>query len=138
MPTTREFAVLMDDRPGTMGKTCRTFADRGVNILAFHSFPIGGKSVMRFVFDNPATARAVLDAERLTYTETDVAQVRAAHRPGELARLGTKLGEANININYAYCGLEAGTNTPLVIFGVADAAQAAPILDQAAAAAAKG
>jgi len=125
----------MEDRPGTLGKICRALADRGVNILAFQSFPIGGKSLTRFVVDNPTTAKTVLSAERLTYTEEEVAQVKLPHRPGELARAASRLGEANININYTYCGLEPGTNAPLVIFGVLEAARAATILDQAAAAA---
>lgn len=136
MPTAKELAVLMEDRPGTLGKVCRALADRSVNILAFQSFPIGGKSLTRFVVDNPTTAKSVLDAERLTYTEEEIAQVKLPHRPGELARAASRLGEANININYTYCGLEAGTNAPLIIFGVAEAARAATILDQAAAAAA--
>lgn len=137
MPIAKELAVLMEDRPGTLGRICRALADRGVNILAFQSFPIGGKSVTRFIVDNPAAAKTALDAERLTYTEEEVAQVKLPHRPGELARAASRLGEANININYTYCGLEAGTNAPLVIVGVAEAAKAAAILDQAAAAAAK-
>jgi hypothetical protein len=137
MLATKEFTVLMDDRPGTLGKVCRTLADRNVNILALQSFPIGGKSVTRFIVDNPTTAKTVLDSERLTYTDTEVVQVKLPHRPGELARVASRLGEANININYAYCGLEAGTNTPLVFFGVAEVGKAAPILEQAAAAAAK-
>ncbi len=135
MPTTKEFTVLMEDRPGTLGKVCRALADRGVNIIAFQSFPIGGKSVTRFVFDNPTTAKTALDNERLTYLQTDVAQVKLPHRPGELARVASRLGEANVNINYTYCGVEPGTNTPLVFFGVVDVAQAVPILEQAAAAA---
>ncbi len=136
MPTTKQFGVLMEDRPGTLGKVCRALADRGVNILAFQSFPIGGKSLTRFVVDNPTAAKTVLDAERLTYTEEEVAQVKLLHRPGELARAASRLGEANININYTYCGLEPGTNAPLVIFGVAEVGRAVPILEQAAAAAA--
>ena len=137
MPVSREFAVTMEDRPGTFGKICRTLADRKVNILAFHSFPTGGKSLVRFVFDNPANAKTALDADRINYTETEVAQVKLPHRPGELARAASRLGEANININYAYCGLEAGTNTPLIVFGVNEVAKAVPLLDQEAAAAAK-
>ena len=135
MPTTKEFAVLMEDRPGTLGKVCRALADRGVNILAFQSFPIGGKSLTRYVVDNPTAAKTVLDTERLTYTEEEVAQVKLPHRPGELARAASRLGEANININYTYCGLESGTNAPLVIFGVAEVSRAVAILEQAAAAA---
>ncbi len=45
MPLTKEFIVLMEDRPSTLGKVCQALADREVNILALQSFPIGGKSV---------------------------------------------------------------------------------------------
>lgn len=135
MPLTKELAIRMEDRPGTLGKLCRALADRGVNILAFQSFPGGGESTVRFVVDNPATAKTILDAQRLNYTEADVAQVKLPHRPGELARAASRLGEANININYAYTGIEPGTNVPLLIFGVNEAGRAATILDQAAAAA---
>ena len=137
MPVTKEFTVLMEDRPRTLGKFCRALADRGVNILALQSFPIGGKSVTRFIVDNPTIAKTVLDSERLTYAATEIVHAKIAHRPGEIARVASRLGEANININYAYCGLEPGTNAPLVFFGVAEVEKAAPILEQAAAAAAK-
>jgi hypothetical protein len=137
MPVTKEFTVLMDDRPSTLGKLCRALADRQLNILALQSFPIGGKSVTRFIVDNPTTAKTVLDSERLTYAEAQIVQAKLPHRPGEIARLASRLGEANININYVYCGLESGTNMPLVFFGVAEVEKAAPILEQAAAAAAK-
>jgi hypothetical protein len=135
MPLTKEFIVLMEDRPSTLGKVCRARADREVNILALQSFPIGGKSVTRFIVDNPTTAKTVLDREQLTYVEAEIVQAKLPHRPGEVARVASRLGEANININYAYCGLEPGTNTPLVFFGVTEAGKAAQILEQAAAAA---
>ena len=136
MPTAKEFAVFVEDRPGQIGRLCRALADRGVNILAFQAFPSEGKTLTRLVVDNPTTAKTVLDTERLTYTEAEVALVKLPHRPGELARAASRLGEANININYAYGGLEAGTNVPLLVFGVKEVAQAVMILQQAAAAAA--
>jgi hypothetical protein len=121
----------MEDRPGTLGKVCRALADKEVNILAFESIPSEGVSLVRLVVDNQATAKKVLDAERVKYTETDVAQVELANRPGELARAAAKLGDANININYAYGGVDPTTAAPLLIFGVAEVAQAARILDEA-------
>jgi hypothetical protein len=128
----------MQDRPGTLGKICRALADRGVNILAFQSFSAGaGESQVRLVADNPTITKSVLESQGLVFTETDVVQVKLPHRPGEIARVASRLGEANLNINYAYCGLEPGTNIPLVFFGVAEVDQAATILEQAAAAAAK-
>ncbi len=138
MPTTKEFTLSMDDKPGTLGKICRALADRNVNIIAAQAAPSGGKSVIRIVFDDPTKARNVLDTERANYTEADVVQVKLAHRPGELARVAQKLGDASININYFYCGAEPNTNTPLILFGVADVHKAAPLLEQATAVAGRG
>jgi len=139
MPIAREFTLTMDDKPGTLGKVCRALADRNVNIVAAQSFPSSsGKSSTRFVFDDPTKARSALDNERVTYTEAEVVKVNLAHQPGELARAAQKLGDASININYLYCGVEAGTNAPHIIFGVADVGKAAPLLEQAAAAAGRG
>lgn len=128
----------MEDKPGTLGKICRALSDRNVNIIAAQASPSGGKSVTRIVFDDPTKARNVLDGERANYTEADVVQVKVAHRPGELARVAQKLGDASININHFYCGAEPNTNAPLIIFGVADVHKAAPLLEQAAAAAGRG
>jgi hypothetical protein len=77
----------------------------------------------------------VLNGVRLTHTEADIILLRLPHRPGEIARAASRLGEANININYAYCGLEPDTTTPLVFLGVSEVAKAVQILEQAAAAA---
>ena len=137
MPVIKEFTVLLGDRPSTLGNVCRALAERGVNILALQSFPTGGKIVTRFIVDNPPTAKAVLVNEALTYVETEIVHAKIAHRPGEIARVASRLGEANISINYAYCGLEPRTNAPLVFFGVSEVERAAPILERAAADAAK-
>jgi hypothetical protein len=136
MPTTREFSLSMQDQPGTLGRFCQALADRGVNIVAFQSMPFEGKSLVRFVVNNPTTAKSVLDNQKLPYKELEVVQAKLPSRPGELARAATNLGEANINIDHAYCGLDPGTNTPLLIFGVAEPVRAAKILDKTAAAAA--
>jgi hypothetical protein len=136
MPTSKEFTIKMEDRPGILGEVCRALADRGVNIQAFQSFPTGAESLVHFVADNPTTAKTVLDTQGLTYTEAEVVHVKLPHRPGELARAAARLGDANININYAYSGVEPGTNAPVLIFGVTEVGRAASILDQTAAAAA--
>jgi hypothetical protein len=136
MPKTKEFSIFIEDEPGTLGEVCRALADGRVNILAFQSIPSVEESLVRFVVDNPTTAKSILNTQKFKYTEAEVVQVRLPNRPGELARAASQLGEADININYAYCGGEAGTNLPLLIFGVADVGRAVKILDKAAAAAA--
>jgi hypothetical protein len=130
MPTVKEFNIRVPDRPGTLGKLCRALADRKVNIVAFQSIPLQGESLLRLVVNDPASAKQVLESERMSHTETEVAQVKLRNRPGELANAASKLGDANININYAYCGLEPDTSAPVLIFGVAEVAQASKVLEQ--------
>jgi hypothetical protein len=134
MPINEELTIRMDNRPGSLGKVCRALADCGVNILAFQSIPSEKTILVCMVVDKPAAAGAILDSKGISYTEAEVAQVTLPHSPGELARAATKLGDANINIHYAYCGVEPNTHTPLVIFGVSEVGRAATILDQTAAA----
>jgi hypothetical protein len=86
--------------------------------------------------DNPTTTKTVLDSERVKYSENEVAQITLPNRPGELARAASRLGDANININYAYSGVDPGTSAPLLFFGVKEVSKAVPILDETAAKAA--
>ena len=134
MPTSKELTIRMEDQPGILGRCCKTLAARGVNILAFQAVPSQGNSVVRMVVDNPVTAKEALDREHLSYTESEIAQASLANRPGELARAATQLGEANINIDHAYSGLDA-KNSPVVFFAVKDLSKAVAILEKIAKAA---
>jgi hypothetical protein len=137
MPTAREFAISLEDRPGTLGKLCQALAEERVNILAYQQFPHEkGNGSVRLVVDNPDRAKSVLDRQRSNYKETEVAQVKLAHRPGELGRAASRLGDAGININYGYCGTEPSTNATFLILGVAEVGKAVKVLEQAASAAA--
>ena len=135
MPTVKELNIQLENRPGTLAKLSAALANRKVNIVALQASTEERESHLHLVVDTVASAKTVLDAERLTYTENDVAQVALPNRPGELARVAGRLGEANININYAYGGIEPGTNNPLLFFGVTEASRAAQLLDQSASAA---
>src|ERR1700738_5553762 len=137
MPTAKEFVISLEDRPGTLGKLCQALGAEDVNILAYQQFPHEkGKASVRLVVDNPDKAKASLDRQRSDYKETDAAQVKMAHRPGELGRASSRLGDAGININYGYCGNEPNTNATFLILGVAEGGKAVKVLEQAASAAA--
>jgi hypothetical protein len=130
MPKSKEFAVRMEDRPGTLGKCCKALADHRINIMAFSSCPAQGQSEVRLIVDNPTECKKVLDAQNLKYTETEVAQIVLPNRVGELARAASRLGEANININYCYSGIDPTSNNPVVFFSVGDVAKTLQILEE--------
>jgi hypothetical protein len=130
MPKVKEFTVTIEDKPGALGKCFAALAERGINILAFQSYVEEGESLARLLVDDPASAKAVLGDLRMIYEETEAAAVRLAHRPGELGRAASRLGEHKINIDYSYCGLEPGSPRALVVFGVDNPGKAATLLDE--------
>ena len=133
MPKTKEFTVTIADKPGALGRCLLALSQRGINILAFQSYVEEGESLARLVVDDMSGASAVLGGLHMIFEETDVAVVRLAHRPGELGRAASRLGEKQININYTYCGLEPGSTLVLVVFGVDNLTTAANLLDKLAA-----
>ena len=130
MPKMKEYTVTIEDKPGALGKCFHALAERGLNILAFQSYVEEGESLARMLVDDPATAKTVLGKLRVIFEETEVAVVRLPHRPGELARAASRLGEQEINIDYSYCGLEPGSTRALVVFGVDNLTRAAKLLDE--------
>jgi hypothetical protein len=133
MAKAREFTVTIEDKPGALGKCFLALAERGVNILAFQSYVEERESLVRFLADDPAGAKAVLGGLRMIFEETEVAVVRVANRPGGLARAALRLGEKQINIDYSYCGSEPGSTLVLLVFDVDNLTKASTVLDELAA-----
>jgi hypothetical protein len=101
-----------------------------VNILAFQSYVEEGESLARILVDDVGQRQTVLGGLRMIFEETEVAVIRLAHRPGELGRAASRLGEKQINIDYSYCGLEPGSTLALAVFGVDNLTKAAAVLDE--------
>jgi hypothetical protein len=133
MAKAKEFTVTIEDKPGALGKCFRALSEGGVNILAFQSYVEERESLVRLLVDKPDIAKAVLGSLHMIFEETDVAIVRVAHRPGELGRAASRLGEKRVNIDYSYCGLEPGSTQALLVFGVDSLTSAAAALDELAA-----
>lgn len=130
MAKMKEVRVVIEDKPGALGRCCRALAERGVNVLAFQSYVEEGESLARFLVNDAAAALAALGGAHMIFEEVDVAVVRMTHRPGELARAAAALGEHHINIDHSYSGLDPESNLPLAVFGVDAVSKASSLLDQ--------
>jgi len=72
----------------------------------------------------------VLGSLHMIFEETEVAIAKLANRPGELGRAASRLGAAQINIDYTYCGQEPGSTQGLAVFGVDNLTKASNLLDK--------
>ncbi len=115
MATRKEFSVTMENRPGTLARMCAELAERNVNVVALMSIEHGGKSLVRMLVDKPAPAVKALDALGYQYTQGEVLTTAVANRPGTLGKVVKALGEAGVNINYAYLGAEGESQRHLLL-----------------------
>jgi hypothetical protein len=63
MEQTKEFALTLDDRPGTLAKVTDAIAKAGINIEGYCAVPSGnGKGTFRVVTKDPANTRKALES----------------------------------------------------------------------------
>jgi hypothetical protein len=129
MAIRKQFSVTMENRPGTLARMCSALGERNVNMLAMMSVEHQGKSMVRMVVDKPAPAVKALDETGYEYSQDDVLTTTVANRPGTLGKVARDLGDAGININYAYLGAEGeGSRHLLLVLSVSDPAKASALV----------
>ena len=124
MPRAKQLTVWVPDRPGMLGEVGAALGAKKANILAFNAWVENGRGAVRIVTDKTAVAKKALAARGWEITEEEVLEVALPHSPGSLGRVSQKLGEAGVNIRYAYAGAGGGARRVNVYMGVSDLKQA--------------
>lgn len=123
MARVTQLLILAEHKPGTLARICSELAKVAVNItavMAAHDQPGG----IRLLATPVGTARRVLDGLGIPYKEEEGIAVRLSDRPGALGKVTRKLGDAGVNIEYAYGSIVKGENRALIVLGVSDVAKA--------------
>jgi hypothetical protein len=104
MPRAKQISAWVEDRPGVLGTLAEALGEKGVSIRAFMASAMDRKGFVRLVVDKPAAARKILARHGWKVTEDELVEVTIPDRPGALAAVAHRLGEAGINVEYAYVG----------------------------------
>ena len=120
MAIRKQLSVTMENRPGTLAEMCRALGEKKVNILALISSEREGQSLVCMIVDKVLVAKRALQAIGYAYTEDQVLVTKVPNRPGTFATVAKRLGDAGVNIDYAYLGAEAGSRQQLVVLSVSD------------------
>jgi len=105
MEQTKEFALTLDDRPGTLAKVTDAIAKAGINIEGYCAVPSGkdGKGTFRVVTSDPMSTRKALETAGFkVQEERDIALIDAEDRPGFLAQTLRRLAEHELNVGPTY------------------------------------
>ncbi|MBN1435738.1 MAG: hypothetical protein JW936_01570 [Sedimentisphaerales bacterium] len=124
-----QFSVFLINKPGVLAQTLDSLAAEKVNILAMTMVDSVEHGVLRLVTNNSDKTRKILHQINASLSEHDVICINLPNMSGALADITTKLADAHININYAYCTAGARGGRTTGILKVADIKKALKVLE---------
>lgn len=98
----RDCSIQLTNHPGDLGRVAQALARRGVNIKALAAMTVGGVAMVRILPDDIVVARSAFEAANIRFTESEVHLVLLENKPGVLATITDRLGDAGINLDALY------------------------------------
>jgi hypothetical protein len=98
----RQISVFSENKPGRLASIARAFQEEKINILAFSIAEADGFGVVRALVNHPDKAFNKLTSLGYNVAFTDVIAVKMKDEPGGLFEIAKILGDAEINMEYAY------------------------------------
>ncbi|WP_292365132.1 MULTISPECIES: ACT domain-containing protein [unclassified Methanoculleus] len=98
----KQISIFSENRPGRLAAIAGALRDAGINIFAFSIAEADGFGVVRALVDQPDEAHRTLTDLGFRVSFTDVIGVKMRDEPGGLSDIASILGDAGINIEYAY------------------------------------
>jgi hypothetical protein len=117
-----ELSLRLPNSPAALASVCALLSQERVNILAM-GLESGGQ--LRLVVDNHTHGAAVLREHHHQVAERDVIVVLVPNSPGSLAPALRLIGDAGVNVEYAYGGGSDMGPTASIVIGVENAQRAA-------------
>lgn len=129
MQITKQLALFLENRPGTLARVCDALSAAKINIYAISMSDTVDHSVVRMVVSDPTKALYVFEEHGTLVVEDDVLMITGDNKPGSLAQIAHKLAAAKVNIEYAYCATAPDAKKGLLILRASDAKKAMKVLN---------
>ena len=98
----KDCSIQLTQNPGDLARVAEALARRGGNIRALAAISIGGQALVRIIPDHIEIARVAFEAANIRFEESEVHIVLLENKPGELAAVTNRLGDAGINLEALY------------------------------------
>ena len=129
MQITKQLALFLENRPGTLARVCEALSEADINIYAISMSDTVDHSVVRMVVSDPSKALFVFEERGTLVVEDDVLMIPGENKPGALAEIAHKLAKAKVNIEYAYCATPPDAKKGLLILRASNAKKALKALN---------
>ena len=129
MQITKQLAIFLDNRPGTLANVADALADAKINIYAISTSDTVDHTVIRMVVSDFRRALLLFEEHGTLVVDDDVLLVDGSNKPGALAAIAHKLSQAKINIEYCYSATPPDAKKGLMVLRVSDAKRALKVLN---------
>lgn len=129
MQIAKQLAIFLENKPGMLARVCDALAEHNINIYALTTSDTVDHTVIRMVVSDYRKALHVFEERGTLVVEDDVLLVEGRNQPGSLATIAHALGDAGVNIEYAYCATAPGQQKGLLVLRVRDVAKALKVLN---------
>ncbi len=129
MEITKQLAIFLDNRPGTLARVCDALSAEKINIYAITTSDTVDHTVIRMVVSDTRKAIRVFEEHGTLVVEDDVIMLEGDNKAGSLARLAKRLATADINIEYCYCATSPHAKKGLMIMRVTHPKKALKLLN---------
>lgn len=120
MHVMKQISIFLKNRPGTLAGVCELLKEENINIVGLSVSDTVDHAVVRMVVDEPVKAVHLLGNAGILVVENEVLVLNLRNEPGQLAKLGRRLADAGVNIDYAYGGLSADAGSGVLYLRVSN------------------
>jgi hypothetical protein len=129
MQITKQLAIFLDNRPGTLARVCEALAAAKIIIYAITTSDTIDHSVIRMVVSDTKRAINLFEEHGTLVVDDDVLMFEGDNKAGSLARIAHKLADAGINIEYCYSATSPNAKKGLMIMRISNVHKALKILN---------
>jgi len=130
MQITKQLALFLENRPGTLARVCDALARAKISIYAVSMSDTVDHSVVRMVVSDYVKALHMFEERGTLVVEDDVLMMESENKPGALGKLAHKLAAAKVNIEYLYSATLPDAAKGLLILRVSDPKKALKALNK--------
>lgn len=99
----KDLTVTLEDKPGALAELGDATGRASINIEGMCATTGRGKGEIHILVEDPAATRDALEGAGMEVSgDRDVLVVDVEDRPGTMAAVARKLGDAGVNIEFAY------------------------------------
>lgn len=128
MAKIKQFAIAVENRPGTVAEIARILGSAKVNILSLRGNAEGASGTIELVAEDARRAKKALDEAKISYQQTAAEEYELPNKAGALAQCLEKLAARGVNLRSIHATASKGGRKVVVVCTVeaqAKAAQAA-------------